>query len=43
MDTDKCGNTRRKCRAKGSGKKLKYESLGIEIQRMWNRKCTLYQ
>jgi len=26
---------------KEAEKKLKYESLGIEIQRMWNLKCTI--
>jgi hypothetical protein len=42
MHTDRCGNAdRQKCRAKGSGKKLKYNSLGTEIQRMWNLKCTV--
>jgi len=42
MHTDRCGNTRRqKCCAKGSGKKLKYKSLCIEIKRMWNLKCTI--
>jgi len=35
MHTDRCGNTRRqKCCAK-------YKSLCIEIQRMWNLKCTI--
>ena len=42
MNTDRCGNTRRqKCFAKGSGKKLKYKSLGIDTQRMWNLKYTI--
>jgi hypothetical protein len=41
MYTDRCGNTRRqKCRAKESGKKLKYRSLGTEI-RVWSLKCTI--
>jgi len=31
----------KKCCGKGSGKKLKYRSLCIEIQRMWNLKCTI--
>ena len=26
---------------KKAGKKLQYKSLGIEIQRMWNLKCTI--
>jgi hypothetical protein len=42
MHTDRCGNTRRqKCREKEAEKKLKYKSLGTEIQRMWNLKCTI--
>jgi len=42
MHTDRYGNTcRQKCCAKGSGKKLKYKSLCIEIQRTWNLKCTI--
>jgi len=32
---------RQKCCANGSGKKLKYKSLCIEIQWMWNLKCTI--
>jgi hypothetical protein len=39
MNTDRCGNIcRQKRPAKGSGKELKYKSLGIETQRMWNLK-----
>jgi len=42
MHTDRCGNIRRQnCCAKGSGKKLKCKSLCIEIQRIWNLKCTI--
>ena len=43
MHTDRCGNTRRqKCCAKGSGKEVKIqEFVCIEIQRMWNLKCTI--
>ena len=42
MHTDSCSNTRRqKCCVKGSGKKLKYKSLYIDMQRMWNLKCTI--
>jgi hypothetical protein len=38
----RCGNTcRQKCRAKGSGKEVKIQELSIEIQRMWNLKCTI--
>ena len=41
IHTDRCGNTRREKCAKRSGKKLKYKSLCLEIQRMWNLKCTI--
>jgi hypothetical protein len=42
MHTDRCGNTcRQKCCAKEVEKKLKYKRLGIEIQQMWNLKCTI--
>jgi len=42
MHTDRCGNTRRqKCCAIGSGKEVKIQRLCIEIQRMWNLKCTI--
>jgi len=42
MHTDRCGNTcGQKCCAKGSGKEVKYKSLCIETQRMWNLTCTI--
>ena len=42
MHTDRCGNTRRqKYCEKEAEKKLKYKSLCIEIQQMWNLKCTI--
>jgi len=42
MHTDRCGKTRRqKCCAEGSGNKFKYNSLCIEIKRIWNLKCTI--
>ena len=43
MHSDRCGNTRRQkcCVKKEAEKKLKYKSLAIEMQRMWNLKCTI--
>jgi len=42
MHTDRRGNTRRqKWCAKEAEKKLKYKSLCMEIQRMWNLKYTI--
>ena len=42
MHTDRCGNTRgQKNRSKGNGKKPKYKSLCIDIQRMWNMECMI--
>jgi len=42
MNTDRSGNTRRqKSRAKEAEKKVKYKSLRIEIQRMWDLKCKI--
>jgi len=42
MHTDRCGNThRQKYCANEAEKKLKYKSLCIEMQRMWNLKCTI--
>ena len=40
MHTDRCGSTcRQKCCAKGRGKEVKIQC--IEIQLMWNLKCTI--
>jgi hypothetical protein len=36
-------NNNNECCAKGSRKKLKYKSLCIQIQRMWNLKCIVIQ
>ena len=42
MHADKRGNTRRQNVVQKEGeKKLKYNSLYIEIERMWNLKCTV--
>ena len=42
MHADRCGNSRRqKLCVKGSEKEVKIQSLCIEIQRMWNLKCTI--
>jgi len=42
MHTTICGNNRRqKCVQKEVEKKLKYKSLYVEIQRMWNPKCKI--
>jgi hypothetical protein len=43
MHTDRCGNTSgQKCHTKEAENKLKYKSLCVEIQRMWNMKCVIY-
>ena len=40
MHTDRCGNFRtQKCHGKAAEKQLKYKSIFIETQRMWNLKC----
>ena len=43
MHTNRCGNipADRNIVQKEEEKKLKYKSLRIEIQRMWNLKCTI--
>jgi hypothetical protein len=42
MHTDRHGNgSVQKCHTKGSRKKLKYKSICIEIQQMWNMKCMI--
>jgi hypothetical protein len=39
---DRCGNLcRQKCRAKGREKEVKIQELSLEIQRLWNVKCTV--
>ena len=44
MHTDRCGKTcRQKCRAKEAEMKLKYKTLCIKVQRMWNLKCKIVQ
>ena len=42
MHTERCGNIcRQKCHEKEVEEELKYKSLCIEIQRMWNLKCKI--
>jgi hypothetical protein len=42
MHPDRCSNTRRqKYHAKGSREEIKYNSLCIEIKRMWNMNCMI--
>jgi len=41
MLIDRCGNMKRNVKQKKAGKKPKYKSLFIAIQRMWNLKCKI--
>ena len=41
MRTDRCGPADRNAVHNEAEKKLKFKSLCIEIQRMWNLKCTI--